>query len=212
MIPMRKYAALEPIEILIPPPIMQTITKPINIFRNYIEDIIRHASNAPTDKLPPKLQDKLREIQNSCGGFHVVSTTCGPHGHSYHVAGTSRVSLHCLGLASDFVVDNYSCAYNHLQGWPGGYSVDPLVVRHIHISLGGREDGVRFVHGGHGGGGVYAGQHTTHHHHVTRLANNDNERHVAQKHVNRERKPRHLSQEDELDLMRYADDGGPVYD
>jgi len=127
----------------------------VNIFRSFIENLA-HNGNAPTDRLPIKLQDKLGEIQNGCSGFHVISTVCGNGGHGYYVRGTRRVSLHCLDKAADFTVRDYSCAYIHLQGWPGGFSTDPKIVGHVHISLGGREDGLRFVHGGHGGSKIAA--------------------------------------------------------
>lgn len=50
----------------------------------------------------------------------------------------------------------YGCIYAQLQGWPGGYSTDAHRVRHIHISIGGREAGLRFKHGG---GRKYARRH-----------------------------------------------------
>lgn len=61
------------------------------------------------------------------------------------VAGSSRLSLHASGRAID-VRGDYRCIYARLRGWPGGYSTDAGAVRHVHISLGGREDGRRFAH------------------------------------------------------------------
>ena len=58
------------------------------------------------------------------------------------------MSLHASGRAVD-MKGNPSCIYAHLHGWPGGYSIDYGRVHHVHISLGGREDGLRFAHGGH---------------------------------------------------------------
>ena len=63
------------------------------------------------------------------------------------VAGTRRLSLHASGRAVD-LRGNPSCIYAQLQNWPGGVSVDYFRVRHVHLSLGGREDGLRFAHGG----------------------------------------------------------------
>lgn len=61
------------------------------------------------------------------------------------VAGSGRLSLHASGRAMD-VRGDYRCIYARLRGWPGGVSTDAGAVRHIHISLGGREDGRRFTH------------------------------------------------------------------
>jgi hypothetical protein len=52
--------------------------------------------------------------------------------------------MHASGRAVD-IRGNPSCIHGHLQGWPGGYSVD-YGVQHVHISLGGHEDGLRFSH------------------------------------------------------------------
>ena len=90
----------------------------------------------------PALAAKAAEITSACGS-HVIS---GFRPHAV-VAGTNRSSLHASGHAVD-IAGNYSCVYSHLRGWPGGYSLDPGAVQHVHISLGGREDGVRFYHGG----------------------------------------------------------------
>jgi hypothetical protein len=57
------------------------------------------------------------------------------------------MSLHASGRAID-IAGNPGCIYRHLAGWPGGYSTDYGRVGHVHVSLGGREDGLRFVHGG----------------------------------------------------------------
>jgi hypothetical protein len=89
----------------------------------------------------PALAAKVGEIVATCGS-RVVSTV-----RRTFVAGTRTVSLHASGRAVD-IAGNPGCAYSLLRGWPGGYSVDYAAVRHIHLSLGGREDGVRFVHGG----------------------------------------------------------------
>lgn len=61
------------------------------------------------------------------------------------VAGSGRLSLHATGRAID-VRGDYRCIYARLRGWPGGVSTDAGAVRHVHISLGGREDGLRFAH------------------------------------------------------------------
>lgn len=90
------------------------------------------------------LAAKVAEIAASCGS-RVVSGVR----HSY-IAGTRRISLHASGKAVD-VAGHPSCIYAHLHGWPGGYSTDYGRVAHVHISYdadGGREMGLRFVHGG----------------------------------------------------------------
>jgi hypothetical protein len=88
------------------------------------------------------LAAKAREIASACGAS-VIS------GHRRtRVAGTGRMSLHASGRAVD-MRGNPSCIYAHLRGWPGGYSTDYGRVKHVHISLGGSEDGLRFAHGGH---------------------------------------------------------------
>ena len=84
---------------------------------------------------------KAREIESACGS-HVLSGL-----RHTRVAGTHRMSLHASGHAVD-MAGNPGCIYAHLRGWSGGYSTDYARVHHIHISLGGREDGIRFAHRG----------------------------------------------------------------
>ncbi len=67
------------------------------------------------------------------------------------VAGTHRASLHASGHAVD-MRGPWGCIYAQLAGWPGGVATDGPRVGHVHFSLGGREDGRRFVHHGFGGG------------------------------------------------------------
>lgn len=88
------------------------------------------------------LASKAREIAAACGSVVISGVR-----HT-RVAGTRRMSLHASGRAVD-MKGNPSCIYAHLHGWPGGYSIDYGRVHHVHISLGGREDGLRFAHGGH---------------------------------------------------------------
>lgn len=89
------------------------------------------------------LAAKIASIQSACPGTVVISALR----HTY-VAGTRRMSLHASGNAVD-VRGPYGCIYSQLSGWPGGYSTDASRVKHIHISYGGREDGLRFRHGHH---------------------------------------------------------------
>jgi hypothetical protein len=99
---------------------------------------------ASVGRLPgivPALAAKVGQIVRDCGS-RVISTVR----HTL-VRGTRVLSLHASGRAVD-VSGNPSCIYGELRGWPGGYSTDYSSVRHVHISLGGREDGIRFVHGG----------------------------------------------------------------
>jgi hypothetical protein len=116
------------------------------------------------------LISKAEEIVTSCGS-HVIST----YRSGAHIAGSSRMSLHASHKAFD-IKGNAPCIYAHLQGWSGGYSVDYGQVQHVHVSLGGREDGIRFVHGGHhahyasydGGSGYH--HHHRHHRHWRNIA------------------------------------------
>lgn len=92
------------------------------------------------------LADKLASIQSACPGTVAISGV-----RHTKVRGTNRWSLHTQGKAVD-VRGDYRCIFAQLQGWPGGYSIDPGRVRHVHVSYdadGGREWGVRFAHGGH---------------------------------------------------------------
>jgi len=104
-----------------------------------------------------QLAAKAREIASACG-----SSVISGHRHT-RVAGTNRMSLHASGRAVD-MRGNPSCIYAQLRDWPGGYSTDYGRVQHVHISLGGREDGLRFAHGG-GRHRHYAGLHRGGGHH-----------------------------------------------
>ena len=88
------------------------------------------------------LAAKAQEIAAACGSAVISGVR-----HT-RVAGTRRMSLHASGHAVD-MKGNPSCIYAHLRSWSGGYSIDYGRVHHVHISLGGREDGLRFAHGGH---------------------------------------------------------------
>lgn len=88
------------------------------------------------------LAAKAREISVACGSLVISGVRS-----SARVAGSHRMSLHASGRAVD-MQGNPGCIYAHLRGWPGGYSTDYHRVRHVHISLGGREDGIRFAHRG----------------------------------------------------------------
>jgi hypothetical protein len=83
---------------------------------------------------------KAREIVASCASSVISSFRPGAR-----IAGSGHASMHASGRAVD-IRGNPSCIYGHLQGWPGGYSVDYGAVQHVHISLGGHEDGLRFSH------------------------------------------------------------------
>ena len=105
----------------------------------------------------PQLAAKVTEIVGVCGS-EVISAVR----HTF-IAGTHLISQHANGTAVD-VAGNPSCIYSMLHGWPGGYSIDYGAVHHVHISIGGREKGSRFVHGGHRH--HYARQH--HHQYASR--------------------------------------------
>ncbi len=97
--------------------------------------------------LPATVRAALSDVRSSCGGFRVISM----HRPGARVAGTSRVSLHAYGLAADFRVSNYSCAYNVLRRHNSvGWSRDGNRCGHIHISDGsrvGRHEPAGFRHG-----------------------------------------------------------------
>lgn len=85
------------------------------------------------------LADKAREIEGACGS-RVISGV-----RHTRVRGSGRWSLHSPGHAID-MAGNPWCIYARLRGFRGGYSIDYGRVKHVHISLGGREDGARFAH------------------------------------------------------------------
>lgn len=110
---------------------------------------------------PEPLVEKVHEITGACGSRIVSAFRPGAR-----VAGTGHISNHALRKAVD-IAGNPKCIYAHLQGWPGGYSIDYGRVQHVHISYNrGMEWGVRFAHGG---GGHYARRYA-HHHHRTHYA------------------------------------------
>lgn len=96
------------------------------------------------------LDAKVAELTADCGARVISGYRPGAR-----VAGTGRVSEHAYGHARD-VRGNYACIYRHLAGWTGGYSTDPGRVGHVHVSLGGPEDGRRFRHRGYASGGAHA--------------------------------------------------------
>jgi len=101
----------------------------------------RPSSGVSTSGIVPQLAAKVAEIQSACG-----STVISAVRHT-RVRGSGRMSLHASGRAVD-MTGNPSCIYARLQGWGGGFSTDYHRIRpnHVHISLGGREDGLRFAH------------------------------------------------------------------
>lgn len=109
------------------------------IDRRFARRVVRSESSLAGVYAP--LAAKAREIQASCGASVISGVR-----HT-RVRGTGRWSLHASGHAVD-MRGNPSCIYAHLRGWQGGYSTDYGRVEHVHISLGGREDGLRFAHGG----------------------------------------------------------------
>ena len=96
--------------------------------------------------LPAGLVRALNKVERACDGFRVIST----FRPGARVAGSGRTSLHALHKAADFVVSRWRCAYAALRGFPGGLSIDPARVHHIHASYwpGGREWHARFAHYG----------------------------------------------------------------
>lgn len=89
--------------------------------------------------LVPQLAAKVAQISQGCG-----STLISGVRHT-RVAGTRHWSQHTNGTAAD-MSGNPHCIYASLEGWSGGYSTDYGSVGHVHISIGGREAGLRFTH------------------------------------------------------------------
>jgi hypothetical protein len=102
--------------------------------------MIASISFIATAKADTLLSYKANELIQNCGSR--VISSFRPHAR---VRGSRRMSLHAVGKAID-VQGNPACIYSHLHGWRGGYSIDYGKVHHVHISLGGREDGLRFKH------------------------------------------------------------------
>lgn len=90
-----------------------------------------------------ELAAKANELHSACNSVVISGLRRGAY-----VRGTRHLSQHSNGHAVD-IRGNPHCIYAHLMGWHGGYSTDYAAVQHVHISLGGREDGLRFAHGGH---------------------------------------------------------------
>lgn len=88
-----------------------------------------------------QLRAKIESILSSCPGSKVISAL-----RNTRIRGSGRMSLHASGRAVD-LAGNPSCIYAQLQGWPGGVSTDYSSVKHVHVSLGGMEHGLRFSHG-----------------------------------------------------------------
>lgn len=118
----------------------------------------------PSQATPSSVSAALAQVSARCSGYQLLSS----FRRGAHIAGTRRRSLHSYGLAVDFRVSNYGCAYAVLSSWSHGLSLDAGRMRHIHISDGsaiGRSEG-RFYHGG---GNRYASRHR-HGRHLRRYA------------------------------------------
>lgn len=110
------------------------------------KNLARGVSGLPASGLPGSVRAALNDVRSSCGGFRVIST----HRRGARVAGTNRRSLHSYGLAADFRVSNYGCAYAVLARHNVGWSRDGRRCRHIHVSDGssiGRREPAGFRHG-----------------------------------------------------------------
>lgn len=109
-------------------------------------NILMAYANVPGSKdlsgFPAPLVEKARELESTCAATIISGFRPGAR-----VAGSGRPSLHSVRRAID-MRGGYSCMYAHLRDWPGGYSIDPGRVHHIHISYepGGREWGAHFAH------------------------------------------------------------------
>jgi hypothetical protein len=122
------------------------------VYRGSVPARLRESNAMLLGGVVSPLASKVREIASSCGSSVISGVR-----HT-HIASTRTMSLHASGQAVD-MKGNPRCIYQHLSGWPGGYSTDYGRVQHVHISYsaGGREWGLRFAHGGHHA-------HRSHHH------------------------------------------------
>ena len=93
------------------------------------------------DRIKEPLASKARQILVMCSGSRVISGY-----RRTFIVGTRHLSLHSKGRAVDIIGD-YKCIVRQLDGWPGGFTTDYYKMKHIHISYGGPEHGLRFVHG-----------------------------------------------------------------
>lgn len=85
------------------------------------------------------LGDIVSQLKSQCGGKVISNFRAGartPFGVQ---------SCHATGQAVD-MVGNYSCMYQVLRSWPGGYTLDAGRCKHIHISACQMEWGMRFNH------------------------------------------------------------------
>lgn len=99
---------------------------------------------SPSNALPSSIVSALSQVSTQCGGYQKLSE----FRRGAHISWSRRRSLHSYGLAVDFRVSNYGCAYAVLSGWQHGLSLDARRVSHIHISDGssiGRRE-ARFHH------------------------------------------------------------------
>lgn len=88
-----------------------------------------------------ELRSKVESILQACPGSKVISAI-----RHTRIRGTRHISLHASGRAVD-MTGNAGCLYTQLKDWPGGYSTDYARMKHVHISIGGPEHGLRFAHG-----------------------------------------------------------------
>ena len=99
----------------------------------------RARADASLAGVHPALAAKARQLVRACG-----ATVLSGVRHT-RVAGSRRLSLHASGRAVD-LRGPPRCLYARLLGWPGGVTTDYRRVAHVHVSLGGREQGLRFAH------------------------------------------------------------------
>ena len=91
----------------------------------------------------PPLEEMSRVLHTRLG-LRISTTTNGTGLRSRATRELLRAHFAELTVS----VDGLAATHERLRGWPGGYSTDYGRVRHVHISLGGREDGIRFAHRG----------------------------------------------------------------
>ena len=99
-----------------------------------------NAASKSLKGLPGPLVAKVQELIEHCGMR--INNTYRPGSRKPN----GRLSEHHYGRAADLEGGNIRCAYDRLKRYAGGYSTDYRAVKHIHISWGGKEHGLRFAH------------------------------------------------------------------
>jgi hypothetical protein len=115
----------------------------IGIVAAFLVMMNSNAKAASLNGVVQPLQAKAMQIVTMCKTSVIAGVV------RKNIAGTGRRSLHASGRAVDIRAKNRhqsECIYAQLSGWPGGYSRDWWYLNHVHVSIGGPEQGLRFYH------------------------------------------------------------------